>query len=152
MASSHLVNADTCHHRDFSCRARLRHGKREWNVAKEKRPAAYSAMQKMIGKRIQWARLLVEPNRAAFCRDLRVDRTTLQKIEDGDRSPTVFLVVELSHRLCVSTDYILKGSLMGVDGELAARLIEAHPELLDHNRTAMGGGTDPSPRRRAGKK
>jgi DNA-binding XRE family transcriptional regulator len=94
----------------------------------------------------------VEPNRAAFCRDLRVDRTTLQKIEDGDRSPTVFLVVELSHRLCVSTDYILKGSLMGVDGELAARLIEAHPELLDHNRTATGGGTDPSPRRRAGKK
>jgi hypothetical protein len=41
---------------------------------------------------------------------------------------------------------------MGVDGELAARLIEAHPELLDHNRTATGGGTDPSPRRRAGKK
>jgi hypothetical protein len=53
MASSHLVNADTRHHRDFSCRARLRHGKRERNVAKEKRPAAYSAMQKMIGKRIQ---------------------------------------------------------------------------------------------------
>jgi transcriptional regulator with XRE-family HTH domain len=153
MADSHLVNVDTRHQPDWSRRGRLQHGKSEWIVANSKRPAAYSVIQKAIGKRIKWARLLVEPNRAAFCRDLRVDRSTLQKIEDGDRSPTVFMILELSHRLGVSPNYILWGSLSGVDGELAARLLEAYPELSDHNRhrTAMGVGIDPPPRKQAQK-
>jgi len=92
-------------------------------------------MQKDMGSRIRWARQLVEPNRAAFARWLQVDRTTLHKIEDGDRAPSVFLVAELSHKLRVSTDYIILGTLRGVDGELAAKLLDAHPELRGHNRT-----------------
>lgn len=118
-------------------------------MAKEKRPQAYSVMQTAIGKRIQWARELIEPNRAALARDMGVDRTTLQKVEDGDRAPSVFLVVELAHRLSVTTDYILVGSLRGVDGELAARLVQAHPELLEHNRTATVADTVDPPRKRA---
>ena len=112
---------------------------------------------KRHGARIRWARELVEPNRAAFARVLEVDRTTLHKIEDGDRSPSVFLVAQLSHRLRVSTDYIILGTLRGVDGELAARLLEEHPELRDHSRDingpgANGGGNTPKPRKRAGEK
>ena len=103
-------------------------------------------MQTAIGERIRWARELVEPNRAAFARTLDVDRTTLHKIEDGDRAPSVFLVIQLTHRLRVSTDYILLGTLRGVDGELAARLLEAHPELHDHNRKARAGDSNPTPR------
>lgn len=98
-------------------------------------------MQTMIGRRILWARELVEPNRAAFARLMGIHRTTLQKIEDGNRTPSIFNVIEIAHRLRVSTDYILIGTLRGVDGELAARLIQAHPELLQHNRTAMDSGT-----------
>jgi DNA-binding XRE family transcriptional regulator len=71
-------------------------------------------MQKDMGARIRWARELVEPNRAAFARVLEVDRTTLHKIEDGDRSPSVFLVAQLSHRLRVSTDYIILESVRKV--------------------------------------
>jgi DNA-binding XRE family transcriptional regulator len=127
-------------------------------VAKPKKPTkAYSAMQKDMGARIRWARELVEPNRAAFARVLEVDRTTLHKIEDGDRSPSVFLVAQLSHRLRVSTDYIILGTLRRVDGELASRLLEEHPELRDHSRDingpgANGGGNTPKPRKRAGEK
>ena len=110
-------------------------------------------MQKEMGNRIRWARQLVEPNRAAFARVLDVDRTTLHKIEDGARAPSVFLVAELSWRLRVPTDYIIHGTLRGVDGEMAAQLLEAHPELRDHKRTddpvSNGNGNNPQPRKRA---
>ena len=121
-------------------------------MAEPKLTGAYSRMQKDMGERIRWARQLVEPNRAAFARILEVDRTTLHKIEDGERAPSVFLVAQLSHRLRVSTDYIILGTLRGVDGELAARLLDAHPELRGHNRTgdpvSNGNGSNPRPRRR----
>jgi len=79
-------------------------------VAKPKLTGAYSQMQKDMGSRIRWARQLVEPNRAAFARKQQVDRTTLHKIEDGDRAPSVFLVAELSHKLRVSTDSTTTGA------------------------------------------
>jgi len=121
-------------------------------VAKPKLTGAYSQMQKDMGSRIRWARQLVEPNRAAFARKLQVGRTTLHKIEDGDRAPSVFLVAELSHKLLVSTDYIILGTLRGVDGEMAAKLLEAHPELRGHRGTdgpaSNGDGSSPRPRKR----
>ena len=122
-------------------------------MARPKLTGAYSQMQKDMGDRIRWARQLVEPNRAAFARGLEVDRTTLHKIEDGERAPSVFLVAQLSHRLHVSTDYIILGTMRGVDGEIAARLLEAHPELHSHNRTGSpdangGNGNSPRPRKR----
>jgi transcriptional regulator with XRE-family HTH domain len=100
-------------------------------VAHKKRPTTYTAVQAEIGKRIKWARELVEPNRAAFARVLGVDRSTIQKIEDGDRAPSVFNIIDIAHRLRVSPDYILTGSLRGVDGELAGLLVALHPELAD---------------------
>jgi DNA-binding XRE family transcriptional regulator len=121
---------------------------REHKVAKSKQTESRTVTQADIGQRIRWARELIEPNRAAFSRLLDADRTTLQKIEDGERAPSVFLVIEIAHRLRVSTDYILLGSLRGVDGELAARLVMAHPELHNGNDTAMGGGSNRPPRKR----
>lgn len=99
-------------------------------MAKVKRPETYSEIQADIGQRIKWARELVEPNRAEFARTLGVDRSTLQKIEDGSRAPSVFNILEISHILRVSPDYILTGNLKGVDGEIAGRLAHGHPELL----------------------
>ena len=151
MASSHLVNADTCHHRDFPCRARLRHGKRERNVAKEKRPAAYSAMQKMIGKRIQWARLLVEPNRAAFCRDCAWIARPFRKSRTATVRPGFSWWLSYPTACSIDglhTQGVAHGGGRGVGGA-SDRSPSGAP---DHNRTAMGGGTDPAPRRRAGKK
>lgn len=88
-----------------------------------------SELQADIGKRIKWARELVEPNRAAFARAMGVDKSTIQKIEGGERPPSVFNVLDLASRLRVSADYILHGSMRGVDGELAALLVARHPEL-----------------------
>lgn len=98
-------------------------------VSRSSRPASLSTVQKEIGARIRWARELVVPNRAAFARAIGVDRTTVQKIEDGDRPPSVFNVLDFAYRLRVSTDYILRGSMLGVDAELADLLLKAHPEL-----------------------
>lgn len=98
-------------------------------MPRSKRPLSYTEMQLQIGKRIMWARELVEPNRAAFARSIGVDRTTVQKIEDGDRAPSIFNVMDFAHALRVTPDYILWGAMRGIDGELAAALAAAHPEL-----------------------
>ena len=116
-------------------------------MAKEKRPEAYSAVQAQIGARIKWARELVEPNRAALAREMGLDKSTLAKIEDGERAPSVFNVLDLAHRLRVTPGYILTGTLTGVDGELAALLATRHPELVPDNHTAMGSGTAKPPKR-----
>lgn len=111
-------------------------------MSKKARPEAYSKIQREIGLRIKWARELVVPNRAEFARLMGVDRTTLQKIEDGDRAPSVFNVLDIAHRLRVSPSYILDGSMQGVDSEMAFRLGQAHPELRLPPRDQSGTGTD----------
>jgi len=121
-------------------------------MSRTARPSSVSEIQAAIGERILWARELVEPNRSAMARAMRVDRTTLQKIEDGSRAPSVFNVLDLAEKLRVSTDYILRGSMQGVDGELAAMLVARHPELAPlpprggTSGTATHDGTSRAPR------
>lgn len=151
MAICHRVKDDICHATGWHLASD------HVGMSKEARPAAYSEIQKMIGQRIKWARELVEPNRAEFARAMGVDRTTLQKIEDGDRPPSVFNVMDLAARLRVTPNYILGGSMRGVDGEMAALLAVEHPELVaeaepwGRRNTAIGGDTFPSPKRPAGR-
>lgn len=110
-------------------------------MSKHARPTSYSDIQISVGRRIRWARELVAPNRAEFARIMGVHLSTLGKIEDGSRPPSIFNVLEICHRLRVSPDYILCGTLRGVDGELAALLTARHPELLDNIHTAKAYGT-----------
>ena len=100
-------------------------------MAKHKRPDTLNTLQRAIGTRIAWARELVIPNQSECARLLGVDASTLNKIERGDRAPSVFLIAALSNRLRVSTDFLLKGVLNGrTDEELALRLAALHPELV----------------------
>jgi transcriptional regulator with XRE-family HTH domain len=121
-------------------------------MSRQKRPAAYSAVQAEIGKRILWARELVEPNGAAMAKAMGIDRSTLQKIENGTRAPSIFNVLDFAARLRLSTDYILRGSMQGVDGELAAMLVARHPELAPKGpwggmpSTATDAGTSLTPK------
>jgi transcriptional regulator with XRE-family HTH domain len=117
-------------------------------VSKKSRPEAYSAIQKEIGNRILWARELVFPNRSEFARLLEIDGSTLAKIETGDRPPSIFNVIAIAHRLRVSTEYILRGSLLGVDSELASLLLAHHQELRDAPRTGLDRGKAPAAGRR----
>lgn len=81
------------------------------------------------GERILWARKIVEPNRLEFSRKLGIDATTARDIETGRRNPGVELLYAICHSLRISLDYIVKGSLKGVDPELALQLVTDHPEL-----------------------
>jgi len=105
------------------------------------RPVSYKDLTKVIGQRIRWARELVEPNRAEFARAMGVDRSTIRDIESGRRTPSIFNIIEISHRLRVSEAYILYGSLRDVDGELAGKLALRHPELV------AGGPSSDTPSR-----
>lgn len=148
MAFSHHVNSDICHATRgalLSCDGRM---------SKRSRPPSYSDIQREVGARILWARELVEPNRAEFARTLGLDRTTVQKIEDGDRPPSIFNVLAFAHALRVTPSYILIGSMQGVDGELAAALAAAHPQLANRGAlpegksdTATDSGTPTQPRK-----
>lgn len=153
MAICHRVKDDICHAPaalDFS---------HDGDMARTGRPASYTEIQRQIGERILWAREIVEPNRAKFARELGLDRTTVQKIEDGDRAPSVFNVLQFSHALRVTPNYILLGAMRDIDGELAARLAAAHPELVvprllpEQRRqdTATASGTARQPRKRGRK-
>jgi transcriptional regulator with XRE-family HTH domain len=111
-------------------------------VSKNARPLSYRKRAQEIGARIQWVRELIEPNRSAFARTMGIDRAILRDMESGRRPPSIYAVVILSHQLKVSTDYILKGSLLGVDGALAAKLIALHPELLSSSNPEFGRSSD----------
>ena len=130
MAPCHLVNHDSCHAPGITALAK------DGGMPRYQRKAAYSLTQKQIGTRLKWARELVEPNRAEFARWMGVDRTTIQKIEDGDRAPSVFNILEFALALRVTADYLLFGAMRGIDGEMAARLAAAHPELVANQPSA----------------
>lgn len=112
-------------------------------MAKTKRTEAFTEMQRAVGVRIGWARELVYPNQAEFARLIGVDQSTLNKIEAGDRAPNIFIITEVSNRLRVSTDFLLKGTLVGrTDEEMALRLGAMHPELASQLvGTDQGTGT-----------
>lgn len=88
--------------------------------------------RKARGMRIRWARELVEPTRTEAARKLGIDVSTLRYIEDGKTNPGVYLTLKLCHSLRISLDYIVAGTLTGVDPELAALLVAHHPELTPY--------------------
>jgi DNA-binding XRE family transcriptional regulator len=83
----------------------------------------------LIGQRVSWAREAHELNRQQLAKCVGTSRDAIHKIETGLRIPSVFLVQSLCHVLRISPQYLLWGSLQGVDEELAATLAVAHPEL-----------------------
>lgn len=98
-------------------------------MANQQQIADFKVIQKQMGLRIKWARELVEPSPPMFAKVLGVHRTTILKIEDGSRSPSLIMVFDISRRLRVTPDYILIGSLYGADPEIARMLLRRHPEL-----------------------
>ena len=101
-------------------------------MSSRKRGPSHSEVQAIVGRRIEWARELVEPNRSAAARLIGVDPSTLAKIEAGERAPSIFNILAFANHFRVSADYLLRGSLTGpgMDTEMALRLAAAHPELV----------------------
>ncbi|MGH2447585.1 MAG: helix-turn-helix domain-containing protein [Chloroflexota bacterium] len=105
-------------------------------MSRRRRPDAYSDIQIQVGLRILWARELVVPNRAQFARLCGLDTSTISKIEAGDRPPSIFNVLSFATKLRVDPNYVLSGSIRGVDPELLAQLVARHPELANRQRRA----------------
>lgn len=100
-------------------------------MSKHARPEAYSIVQKGVGTRIGWVREILMPNRSELARLMGIDASTLAKIEDGTRAPSIFNVIEIANRLRVSTDFLLRGLLTArTDEELALELAARHPDLV----------------------
>ena len=99
-------------------------------MSRNARPDTFTAVQAEVGQRMAWVRSLVEPNRAKFARICGVDTSTLTKVEDGDRAASIFLIRDYANRLRVSADFLLFGTLIGIEPELERRLIAHHPELV----------------------
>lgn len=84
---------------------------------------------KHIGRRARWARELAGLTPMELASDIGIDRTSLGHIELGRRLPSLHILMSLCHTLRMSPQYLLWGSLEGVDPELAAKLKQLHPEL-----------------------
>ena len=109
--------------------------------------------QRLRGLRIRWAREIVEPNRLQFARKLGVDVTTIRDIETGKTNPGIELAWRIFHSIRIDLGYVVAGRLSLVDPELAALLVDAHPELrpsrppaqrVDNPGRALPPSTSPS--------
>ena len=100
-------------------------------MSRTARPESYTAIRVKIGERIGWVRELVMPNRTEAAETLGMDPSTLAKIESGDRTPSVYQIIEFANRFRVSTDFILREMLTArTDEELALKLAALHPEVV----------------------
>ena len=123
-------------------------------MSKTARPEAYTLIQAGVGQRIQWVREMLMPNRAECARLLGVDKSTLAKIESGERAASIFNIIELANRFRCSTDFLLRGLLIAkTDEELALALAARHPELVlppkrmgSDKGKVPADGTPPQPR------
>lgn len=84
---------------------------------------------KRVGQRTKWERELAGLTPTELAADIGVDSTVVRVIERGARLPSLHVMMAICHVLRVSPQYLLLGSLVAVDPELAARLKREHPEL-----------------------
>ena len=84
---------------------------------------------KGVAERVRWARELAEATITELAADIGVDSTTIRHIEKGARLPSIHVLMSLCHVLRISPQYLLWGSLEGVDADIAVQLKARHPEL-----------------------
>ncbi|HET6610149.1 MAG TPA: helix-turn-helix transcriptional regulator [Rhodopila sp.] len=112
-------------------------------MSRTARPPAYSDIQAEIGARIRQVREIYEIDQAELARALEIDASTLNKIEKGTRSPSIFNIISLANRLRVSADFLLRGQLVArMDEELALHLAAKHPNLAPPIRRGKDRGID----------
>jgi transcriptional regulator with XRE-family HTH domain len=100
-------------------------------MSKTPRPPSFTEIQAEIGARVRQVRELYGLGQAELAAALEVDPSTLNKIEKGSRPPSVFNIISLANRLRVSTDFLLRGQLVGqMDQEVALQLAALNPDWV----------------------
>lgn len=82
-----------------------------------------------FGRRLGWVRKMLGISPTRLAADIGVDSSSIRLIERGERMPSVHHMRSMCHTLRISPQYLMWGSLEGVEHELAASLKAAHPEL-----------------------
>lgn len=64
---------------------------------------------KEVGKRIAKLRELLGYNQEQYSQKINISRSALSKIEIGDRSPSIDLLIEIAELSGVTLDYLILG-------------------------------------------
>lgn len=95
------------------------------------RGVADRAIMKAVGERLRWVREAERLSQQELAARIGVHQTTWSLYERGLRFPDQFEVQRLAAKLKISTQYLLQGSLEGVERRLAILLAARHPELAE---------------------
>lgn len=106
------------------------------------RTTADRQLMRDMGMRLRWVREALGETQERMAQRVGVHQTAWSLYERGRRWPDQFEAVRLIAKLQISTDYLLCGSLRGVERELAIRLAAHHPELVRPTDRALRTGTD----------
>lgn len=68
---------------------------------------------KEVGKRIAELRRLLNYNQEQYSEKLNISRSTLSKIEIGERNPSIDLLIEIAEQSGVTLDYLIVGRTHG---------------------------------------
>jgi transcriptional regulator with XRE-family HTH domain len=99
-------------------------------MGRPRRTVADKTMMLRLGQRLRWVREARGMTQQQIAELVGVHQTAWSLYERGLRFPDQFEVPRLLAKLRISRDYLMDGSLEGVEADLAIRLAAAHPELV----------------------
>lgn len=94
------------------------------------RTVADKALMAAAGRRLRWVREILQMSQAQIAEAVGITQSAWSLYELGKRWPDQFEAIRLMAKLKISQQYLLGGSLEGVERDLAIQLAAHHPELV----------------------
>ena len=82
-----------------------------------------------LGKRVREIRVRMNLSQAIFAEKLGVNREHITKIENGNKNPSIDLLIDMAELSCVSLDYLILGHRESSD--LRIRIQSIADELVE---------------------
>ena len=89
-----------------------------------------------LADRLRWVREATLGSIAEAATLMGVDLVTWARWERGPECPPVELLMTFAHRCGAGLDFLYRGQLTGIAPEVWRRILEAHPELRQAERSA----------------
>jgi transcriptional regulator with XRE-family HTH domain len=99
-------------------------------MGRPRRTVADKTLMLRLGQRLRWVREAKGMTQQQIADLAGLHQTAWSLYERGLRFPDHFEVPRLLAKLRISREYLMEGSLEGVEADLAIRLAAAHPELV----------------------
>jgi transcriptional regulator with XRE-family HTH domain len=99
-------------------------------TGRPKRRDADKAFMREMGTRLRWVREVLDLTQIEAADLVGVHQSTWSKWEIGTRWPDMYEMPRLADKLQITPNYLLNGSLQGVERELALGLAARHPQLV----------------------